>query len=125
MPANNELLLTPTRIGIVHSPSLDYQIVKDYLSAQSWQSLDPEWCVVTPALGQPHPLMEFFHQRLMFTASFFHRERTVHHEAAYRDMFNYVTHLLIFLRPDDTDFKAFLKTSVPPLPKKVVTLTVN
>lgn len=125
MPLNNEIILTTTRIGIVHSPSLPYDVVKDYLSNSAWDMLDPEWCIVTYGLSQPNALMDFFHQQFMFVSSFYHGDGTDFREAAYREMFNYMTHLLIFLRPSDTAFKQFLKEIVPPLPKKVVTLTVN
>lgn len=125
MPPNNELILTTTRIGIVHSPSLPYSVVEGYLSNSAWDMLDPEWCIVTYGLSQPNSLMDFFRQHHMFVSCFHHSDNTAFCEAAYRDMFNYVTHLLIFLRPGDTDFKAYLKEVVPALPKKVVTLTVN
>ena len=122
MPLHNELILKSPRVGILHSPGFnDSETVTNVLDQPNWFRADPEYVVLNSRLYPPHFLASFFEKRYCHYSQFIPKGDDPAWLQLYREVAEYVTHLLVFMSPHDEALSTFLNTiETPELKVKLV-----
>lgn len=107
----NELLIPTVRVGIFHSPATEARLTAEMVNMARWRQHDAEISVAQQAICPEHRLIMDLHQNDLFINQFVFTESWEHTWTA---MMAYVTHALVFVSPDDTDFIAWLKCEQRP-----------